>query len=164
MELKSSDMNRYNDYMSFLRENNANPEILALPGIQDIIAELIEYGDPRVKADGRSPIAYFEPNKDGTFPIGGRIAGPVTSVRYEMEYCNEEPDDFIKLTNRQVKREYSQPYDAFTDEDYTGHLTVSTTTIIIDKEGKIKTNKTEKQDIYDENEEQEELERGGMHK
>lgn len=97
-KIKKYNTNRYNSYIRFLLENGANPKILELPIIKDAIMYIIENSSPKVKMDGRSPISYEKPNKDGTFTIAGRMNSDIVDYKYDMSYCNED-NNYIKLEN-----------------------------------------------------------------
>jgi hypothetical protein len=94
---------RYEAYKEFLLRNNANPEILELKAVQDIIKDVIKNGDHQVIFEGRSPISYEMPNEDGTFNIVGRTNGPVANIVYYMSYCKDN-DAFIKLKKRSINQ------------------------------------------------------------
>ena len=114
-----NDVERYVRYINFLLDNGANPEIVYMPAIDNLILNIIKRGDPIVKAEGRSPIAYLKPNEDGTFDIGGRTAGPIINEKYEMSYCKDDnPSYFIKLVKKEKQLSYhtidfpfGEPYD-----------------------------------------------------
>ena len=104
--MSESDQIRFERYKEFLLENGANPEIIELQAVKDLIMWIIVNGDPIVKSQGRSPITYVEPNPDGTFNIFGKMNGYSTSLRYYMEYVNDDNNlnnNFIKLTRKEVR-------------------------------------------------------------
>lgn len=95
---------RFEAYKDFLLKNGVKEDLIELPAIRKIILDIIEYGDPIVKAEGRSPISYHYPNIDGTFNIHGRMEGHTESVIYEMELDEQEKDGyFICLTKKDVR-------------------------------------------------------------
>ncbi len=134
--------NRYNRYIDFLIENGADEEIINLPAIQDLIKDVISRGDPRVVFEGRSPIAYHDPNPDGTFDIYGRTNGPVVNEIYEMSYCNDGNEDhFIKLT-RKTDSHVNYAMDDPISPD--GYDVTDTETTYINKAGEIVDSNTER--------------------
>ena len=80
---------RFEHYTEWLLKAGANPEIVAMPAIQELIKQLISMGDPCVVFEGRSPISYEMPREDGTFDIAARTNGPCVTIRYIMSYCDE---------------------------------------------------------------------------
>jgi len=92
----------YKNYIEYLLENNANKEILELKAVKDIIIDVIDRVDPRVRFEGRSPINYPDVREDGTFDIRGRTSGPVTREIYSISYADED-DAFIKIQKTIVK-------------------------------------------------------------
>lgn len=94
----------YEDYKEYMISKGANKELFDLQAINDIIDGVIEYGDDRLKMEGKSPIYYKNPNKDGTFDICGRMAGPCVTLVYKMEYCNDDnPEHYIVLKKYEQK-------------------------------------------------------------
>ncbi len=162
MNISQMDEDRYSDYMRFLLENGANQEILELQAIQVLIADLIRNGDPRVKSEGRSPVAYFRPKEDGTFEIGGRTSGYTANVRYDMKYCDDDSEGFIKLVNKHYRRSIPSLADQMAGADEDGYIVADTTTIIIDRDGKIKDKRKRVDYVTDEKELSEAYEREGM--
>ena len=117
---------RYEGFKEFMIKSGASPELFELEAINDIIDYVIEYGDPVVMAEGRSPICYNYPNKDGTFNIYGRMGGYTVSLVYKMEYCNDgDPEHYIKLTKYKMNDGVLLKYDEGNDE------------IFINKEGNL---------------------------
>ena len=117
---------RYEDYKEHMIRNGAAPELFELEAINDIIDYVIEYGDPVVMAEGRSPIYFNTPNIDGTFDICGRMGGYTVSLVYKMQYCFDgDPEHYIKLTKYKMNDGKIQKYDEGNDE------------IFINKEGNI---------------------------
>ena len=108
-------------YKEEMIRQGANPELFNLQAINDIIDYIIDYGDYRVKMEGRSPIYYKNPNEDGTFDICGRMAGPNVTVVYKMEYCDDEnPDHYIVLKKYRQENNGDDSYDLHFgyDENY----------------------------------------------
>ncbi len=94
----------YNDYINFLLENGANKDIVNLEEIKHIILMLMEWANPTALKQGKTPVAYYKPNKDGTFKIGGRTTGLKINIKYIMKYCKEnDADHFIKLVRKENK-------------------------------------------------------------
>ena len=130
-----STMMRFGLYVKFLLQHGARKDIVELPAIQNIILNVIENGDPRVLAEGKSPISYREPNEDGTFNIYGKMEGYTSSVVYEMDLDEqEEKGYYICLTKKDIR-----DYLLFNEDNRKPEEK-----IYIDKEGKLIDNLNEK--------------------
>ena len=99
-----STMTRFSLYEKFLLDNGARKDLVELPAIKNIILDVIEHGDPRVKFEGRSPIVYMDPKEDGTFDIYGRMSGHTASVAYEMDLDEQEENGYyVCLTKKDIR-------------------------------------------------------------
>ena len=75
---------RYEMYKDFIIKNGGDEKLFDIPYIQEIIMDIIKYGDPRLVVEGKSTLYYKNPNEDGTFDICGRMDGPTVDLCYKM--------------------------------------------------------------------------------
>lgn len=75
---------RYNMYKEYIRRNGGDMNIFNIPFIQEIIMNIIENGDPRLRFEGHSTLYFKQPNEDGSFDICGRMEGPIVNLCYKM--------------------------------------------------------------------------------
>lgn len=130
-----STMTRFGFYVKFLLDHGARKDLIELPAIQNIILNLIENGDPRVIAEGKSPISYRKPNEDGTFNIYGKTEGYSSSVVYEMDLDEQEENGYYVCLTKKDIRDYTLFDESKREPDEK---------IYIDKAGKIIENLSEK--------------------
>ena len=89
-------------YRKHIIETGGKEELFDLPAVTQIIEDIIENGELRLKMEGKSPLYYKNANEDGTFDICGRMYGPSVTVVYKMEYCNtNNSEDYIVLKKYQ---------------------------------------------------------------
>lgn len=136
-KMSKSVMSRYELYKNYIIKQGGDSKLFELPAVTQIIQKIIECGDPVVIAEGRSPIYYKDPNKDGTFDICGRTSGHNVNVVYKMEYCQDEnPEHFLVLKKYDIENHYNEIGICFDGISYKK--------IYINKEGNVveETNKT----------------------
>ena len=109
IEAEKAYQTRFESYKKHLLSSGANPEILEMSAIKEIIMDIIKNGNSQNKMMGRSPISYENANSDGTFTIAGRMHGPNNDLIYEMSYAHDNnPEHFIELTKTIRKKGWEQ--------------------------------------------------------